>query len=55
MRKELRTFIGGLVIGAIIGAGVGGVAVAMVGATAFIDYSISHPCPTIQSSQLYQF
>jgi hypothetical protein len=41
MRKELKTFFGGITIGLLTGAVVGGFVVALIGATAFINYEIA--------------
>ena len=41
MNKSTKTFIGGIVLGTILGAIIGGFAVAVVGATAFINYELA--------------
>lgn len=47
MRKETKTFIGGIVIGLIVGALVGGFTMSAILGTAFINYNLSKPIITI--------
>jgi hypothetical protein len=41
MKNPKKTFIGGLVIGLLVGAILGGFTVAVIGATAFLNYELS--------------
>ena len=51
MSIKTKKFFGGLVIGLLVGALIGGYTVACVMGTAFINYSLknSKPLPTVQS------
>lgn len=40
MKRTTKTFIGGAVVGSLVGAIIGGFAVAMVMGTAFINYNL---------------
>jgi predicted lipid-binding transport protein (Tim44 family) len=42
-KSRTKSFIGGLVIGVLVGALIGGFAMSAVLGTAFIDYANSHP------------
>jgi hypothetical protein len=50
-KSRMKSFVGGLVLGGIVGAIIGGFAVAVVGATAFINYSLEQDkvCTAMQT------
>lgn len=50
-KSRTKSFIGGIVLGALVGAIIGGFAVAMVGGTAFISYSLEQEkvCTALQT------
>lgn len=42
-KSRKKSFIGGIVIGLLVGALIGGYTIAVIMGSAFIDYSLSHP------------
>lgn len=52
-KSRMKSFIGGLVIGVLCGALVGGFTVAVIGGTAFINFALKQDEITAQVGQVY--